>query len=87
MVLELLAAVVGAVLLPHHHRPDTPCHPADDRILRIKTVREEIGKVRRKVIDMHAARQVVFHKGEAVGEGEGKLADGVGARPRRCGSR
>ena len=31
-----------------------------------------------KLVDVHAPRQVVLHEGEAVGQGEGQLADGVG---------
>ena len=34
----------------------------------------------REVVDVHAARQIRLHVGEAVGEREGELADRVGAR-------
>ncbi len=80
VVLQLLAAVVGAVLLLHGHGPDAPGHAADDAVLGIQAVAEEEAEVRREVVDVHAAGQVVLDEGEAVGQGEGQLADGIRAR-------
>ena len=77
MVLELLAALVGAVALPHGHGPDPPGHAADHRVLGVHPVGEEERQVGREVVDVHAAREVALDVGEAVGEGERELADGV----------
>jgi hypothetical protein len=78
VVLELLAALVGAVAVAHRHRPDAPRHPAQHRVLRVHAVAEEEAQVGREVVDVHAARQVGLDEGEAVGQREGELADRVG---------
>ena len=80
MVLEFLAAVVGAVFLPHGDRPDAPGHAADDRVFGIQAVGEEVGEVGGEVVDVHAAREVILHEGETVGQREGQLRDRVGPR-------
>ena len=41
MVLQLLAALVAAVLVLDRLRPDPAGHPADHRVLRVETVAEE----------------------------------------------
>ena len=41
VVLEFLAALVGAVLLLHGQGPDAPGHPADDAVLGIQPIAEE----------------------------------------------
>jgi hypothetical protein len=33
-----------------------------------------------KFVHVHAPRQVILHEGEAVGQGKGQLADGIGPR-------
>ena len=78
--LSFCAALVGAVLALHRLGPDEPCHPADDRVLRIHAVGEEEGQVGGEVVDGHAPGQVVLHQGESVGQGEGELADRIRAR-------
>jgi hypothetical protein len=77
-VLELLAALVGAVLVLHRHRPDAAGDAADHGVFRVHAVAEEEGEVGREVVDVHAAGQVARHS-EAVGQREGELADRVGA--------
>jgi hypothetical protein len=79
VVLQLLAALVGAVLVAHRHRPDAARHAAQHGVLRVHAVAEEEAQVGREVVDVHAARQVRLHEGEAVAEREGQLADRVGA--------
>ena len=66
VVLELLRALVGAVLVLHRHRPDAAGHPADHRVLGVHAVAEEERQVGREVVDVHAARQVGLDEGEAV---------------------
>ena len=80
VVLELPAALPGAVPLAHRHRPDPARNPPHDRVLGIHPEGEEEGEVRREVVDVHAAREVCLDVGEAVGEGERELRDGVRAR-------
>ena len=77
VVLQLLRALVGAVLLLHRDRPDAAGDAADDGVLRVHAVGEEERQVRREVVDVHAAREVGLDVGEPVGEGERELADGV----------
>ena len=77
MVLELLRPLVGAVAVPHRDRPDAPGHPAEHRVLGVHAVGEEERQVRREVVDRHAAGEVGLDVGEAVGQREGELADGV----------
>ena len=77
MVLELLAALVGAVAVPHRHRPDPPRDAPDHRVLGVHAVGEEERQVRREVVDVHAAREVGLDEGEAVGQREGELRDRV----------
>ena len=79
VVFELLAALVGAVFLSHGHRPDAPGYPTHHGVFGVHAVAEEKTQVGRKVINMHAARQVSLDKGEAVAQREGQLADRVGA--------
>ena len=77
MVLQLLRALAGAVLVAHRHRPDPAGHAADHGVLGVHAVGEEERQVGREVVDVHAAREVGLDVGEAVGQGEGELADGV----------
>jgi hypothetical protein len=79
VVLQLLAALVGAVLVAQGHRPDAAGHAAQHGVLRVHAVAEEEAQVGREVVDVHAARQVGLHEGEAVAQREGQLADRVGA--------
>ena len=79
VVLELLAAVVGAVAVAHRDGPDAARDPAHHRVLRVHAVREEERQVGREVVDRHAAREVGLDEGEAVRERERELADRVGA--------
>ena len=77
VVLQLLAALVGAVLLAHRDRPDAAGDAAEHGVLRVHAVGEEERQVRREVVDVHAAREVGLDVGEAVGERERELADRV----------
>ena len=86
VVLQHLAARPGAVELAHRARPDAPRDAADHRIFRIHAVREEERQVRREVVDLHAAREVVLDDGEAVREREGELRDRDSRPLRRCDS-
>ena len=80
MVLELLAALVGAVAVAHGDRPDAPGHPPEHRVLGVHAVAEEERQVGGEVVDVHAPGQVGLDVGEGVGQGEGELGDRVRAR-------
>ncbi len=79
VVFQLLATLIRSVFLFHRHGPNTPRHPAHHGVFRVHAVAEEKAQVRRKVIDVHATRQIGFHKRETVGQRERQLADRVGA--------
>jgi hypothetical protein len=80
VVFEHLAALIGTILLLHGLGPDAPRHATDDRIFGVDAVAEEEAEVGPEGVDVHAPAQVILHEGEAVGEGESELRDGVGAR-------
>ncbi len=80
VVLELLRALVAPVLVAHRLRPDAARHAAEHRVLRVHPVREKEREIRREVVDVHSARQVVLDEREAVRERERELRDRV--RPR-----
>ena len=82
VVLEPLAAIVGAVAVAQRDRPDAARHSTEHRVLGIEPVGEEERQVRREVVDRHAAREVGLHVREAVGQRERELADRVRARLR-----
>src|SRR5690606_18325057 len=75
--LEFLGAFVGAVALAHGDGPDAARDAAEDGVLEVHAVGEEEGQIGGKIVDIHASGEVVFDEGEAVGEGERELADGV----------
>ena len=79
MVFQLLAALVGAVLVAHGRSPDPPRHPTHHRIFRVHAVAEEERQIRGEVVDVHSARQIGFDVGEAVGQGKGQLRNRIGA--------
>ena len=54
-------------------------HAAHHGVLGVHAVAEEEAQVGREGVDVHAPAEIVLHVGEAVGQGEGELADGVGA--------
>ena len=66
VVLQLLAAFIGAVFFFHRHRPNAPGNPAHDGVFRVHAVAEEKAQVWRKVVNVHAARKVGLDKGKAV---------------------
>ena len=78
MELQLLAALLGAVLFLHRHGPNAVCDAAHHRSFRIHGVAEEKAQVRSGVVNVHAARQVCFNNSKTIAQGEGE-ADGVGA--------
>ncbi len=84
VVFQLLAAIVGAVLVLHRRGPDAPRHATQHRVLRVHAVREEEGQVGGEIVDAHAAREVGLDEGEAVGEREARSDS---RRLRRCDSR
>ena len=79
VVLHFLAALVGAIALFHGHRPDAPRNAADHRVFRIHAIAEEETQVRREFVDVHAARQIGFDIGKAIGQRESQLRNRVGA--------
>jgi hypothetical protein len=67
--------------LLHGLGPDAPRHAADDGVFGVDAVGEkERLRLGAKSLMSMPRRQVILHKGEAVGEGEGQLRDGIGAR-------
>jgi hypothetical protein len=64
----------------HGFGPDAPRHPADDGVFRVHAIGEKEGEIGRELVHVHAPRQVILHKGEAVRQGKGQLADGIGPR-------
>jgi len=79
VVLQLLAALVGAVAVAHRYRPDAARHAAEHGVLRVHAVAEEERQVRREVVDVHAAREVRLDEREAVRQRERELRDRVRA--------
>jgi hypothetical protein len=79
VVLQHLAALVGAVAVLERLGPEAARHAAHHGVLGVHAVAEEEAQVGREGVDVHAPAEVVLHVGEAVGQGEGELADGVGA--------
>jgi hypothetical protein len=69
----------GAVQPLHGLGPDAARHAAHHGVLGVHTVAEEEAEVGREGVHVHAPAAVVLHVGEAVGQGEGELGDGVGA--------
>ena len=79
MVFQHLRALVALVFIFHGLGPDAPGHTADHRIFRIDAIAEEEGQVGRKIIDIHAPAQVIFHISKAVGQGKCQLRNRIGA--------
>src|SRR4051794_39324147 len=79
MVFQFLAAFVCMVLMLHCLGPDAPGYPANNTVLRIHSITEKEGQIAGKIVDRHAAAEVILHIGKSVGEGEGQLRDRVGA--------
>ena len=79
VVLQFLAALVRAILVAHCHGPDAARDAAQHRVLRVHAIGEEERQVGRKIIDVHAARQIGFDKGEAIRQRERQLRDRVRA--------
>ena len=80
MILQHLTSGTRAITLPHRPRPDAPGDSADHRIFRIHAVRKEETQVRREVIDVHAAREVVLDDRKTIRQGKRQLADRIRAR-------
>ena len=77
VVLEHLRAGTCTVTLAHCPCPDAPRHATDDGVFGIHPIRKEEAQVRRKVVDAHAASQVVLDDCESVRQGKRKLTDRV----------
>lgn len=69
-VLELLRALVGAVLVAQGHRPDAPRQPVEDGVPRVHAVGEEKRPVGGEVVDVHSAAEIRFDIGEATTGGQ-----------------
>ncbi len=68
MVFQFLAAFIGAIAKAHGSGPDPARDTAHDRVLRIHAAGEKERQVVGEVIHCHAAGQVGFNKGKAVGQ-------------------
>jgi len=79
VVFQFLAARVGAVAIPQGGGPDAPGDPPEHAVFRVQSVAEKERQVRRKIVDLHAPRQISLDIGEAVGEGESQLGNGIRA--------
>ena len=79
MVLELLAAFIGAIALTHGNRPNASGDAPHHCILGIHTVTKKERQVGRKVINVHTSRQIRFNVGESIRQCEGQLANRIGA--------
>ena len=77
VVLQFLAAFVGAVLVLHGHRPNAARHAAHHGVFGVHAIAKEKAQVGRKIVNVHTARQVGFDKSEAIGKREGQLTNGV----------
>ena len=73
VVLQHLRARTRAVALAHRARPYSPRNAADDRVFGVHAVGEEEAQIRRELIDVHAAREVVLDDREAVRKRERQL--------------
>jgi len=62
VVLQFLAAFVGAVLVLHGHRPNAARHAAHHGVFGVHAIAEEEAQVGRKIVNVHAARQVGLAK-------------------------
>ena len=80
VILEHLAAGGRAVTFTHGSGPDAPRHAADHRIFRVHAVGEEEAQVRREVINIHTAREVVLDDRKTIRQGECQLTYRVRAR-------
>ena len=79
VIFELLATLVRSVLESHGRRPNAPRHPAHDRVLRFHADGKEERQIRRETVDVHSPRKISLHIGEAIGQGQSQLRQGVGA--------
>ena len=79
VVFKFLRAFVGTVFFFHRHRPNAARHATHHGVFGVHAVAEEERQIGRKVVDVHASRQIGFDKGKAITQGECKLRDGIGA--------
>ena len=80
MVLQLLAALVGAIFVLHGDSPNAARHTAHHGVLGVHAIAEKETQIGREVVNVHPACQIGFDKRETVGQGERQLADRVCAR-------
>ena len=80
MILQLLAALVGAVFFPHGQGPDSARNTAQDRVFGIHAVAKEKRQVGCEIIDTHSAGEVGLNVGKRIRKREGQLRNGVGPR-------
>ena len=80
MVFEFLAAFICAIFVAHAGSPNAARHAAQHGVFGVHAIAKEEAQVGRKVVNVHAARQIRFYKCEAVRQRERQLAQWVGTR-------
>ena len=66
VVLQHLATRAGTIPLAHRTRPNAPRDPTDNAVFGIHSIGEKEAQVGRKIIDSHAAREVILNNRKAV---------------------
>ncbi|OQA04813.1 MAG: hypothetical protein BWY66_02864 [bacterium ADurb.Bin374] len=79
MIFQLLGPLVRVIAVTHGDCPNAPRDAADDRVFWIHAVAEEERQVRREVVDLHAAAQIILYERKAVRQGERELRNRVRA--------
>ena len=80
MILQHLRTRIAPVLQLHRFGPNSASYPTNHRVLWVDAVAKEKTQVRRKIIDVHAATQIIFHIGKAIAQCKGQLRNGVRTR-------
>ena len=73
MIFEFLRTVVAFVFVFDGLCPDAAGYAADHGVLRVHTIAEKERKIRREVIDVHPAAQIVLHECETIRKRECEL--------------
>ena len=82
VILQHLRTRIATVFQLHRLRPNPTCNPTNYRVFRVNPVAEEETQVRRKIIDVHAATQIILHIGKAVAQRKGQLRNRISPRLR-----
>ena len=80
VILQHLRTRIASVLQLHRFGPNSASHPANHRVFWVDAVAKEETQVRRKIIDVHAATQIILHIGKAVAQRKRQLRNGVRTR-------